>query len=198
MARPRILDEDRLLDAAAEVLAEVGPADFTLARAADRVGASAATYVKRFGSKHGVLVALNRRWVDTVASGLHTRAARFHGVNRVREALLWGVAPMDAPANAANLLATFALDLTHADLRALLDQGWAAQHRGIAELVAEVVREGELPGAPEPDAAAHMLLAIVEGTRIAWCVRPEGSLERRTRQHVDALLDAWQQKMPAS
>lgn len=198
MARPRILDENRLLDAAAEVLADVGPAEFTLARAAERVGASAATYVKRFGSKHGVFVALNRRWVDSVESDLSARTAHLHGVERLREALLWGTPTMDAPENAANLLAALALDLTHADLRALLDRGWAAQHQHIAELVAEVVRDGDLRGAPEPDDAARMLLALVEGTRIAWCVRPEGSLERRTRRHVDALLHAWHQQPSAS
>ncbi len=191
MARPRVLDEDHLLDAASQVLAEVGPAAFTLARAAERAGASAGTYVKRFGSKHGAFLALNRRWVDNVVPGMNAAAARFNGVDRVREAVLWGVAEMGVPAQAANLLATLALDLTHADLQALLDRGWAAQQRRITELVTEVVCDGELPSAPEPDEAARMLLALVEGTRIAWCVRPEGSLERRTRHHIDALLNAW-------
>lgn len=191
MARPRVLDEDHLLDAVSQVLAEAGPAAFTLARAAERAGASAGTYVKRFGSKHGAILALNRRWVDNVVPGMNAVAARFQGVDRVREAVLWGVAELGVPAHAANLLATLALDLTHADLRALLDRGWAAQHKCITELVAEAGRDGELPGAPEPEEAARMLQALVEGTRIAWCVRPQGSLERRTRHHVDALLNAW-------
>lgn len=191
MARPRVLDEDHLLDAASQVLAEVGPAAFTLARAAERAGASAGIYVKRFGSKHGAFMALNRRWAENVVPGMNAAAAGCTGVDRVREAVLWGVAEMGVPAHAANLLATLALDLTHADLQALLDQGWAAQQQRITELVTEVVRDGELPGAPEPDEAARMLLALVEGTRIAWCVRPEGALEHRTRHHIDLLLNAW-------
>jgi AcrR family transcriptional regulator len=52
VARLRVLNEDHLLDAASQVLVEVGPAAFTLARAAERAGASAGIYVKRFGSKH--------------------------------------------------------------------------------------------------------------------------------------------------
>lgn len=191
MARPRVLDEDHLLDAVSQVLAEVGPAAFTLAGAAERAGASAGTYVKRFGSKHGAFLALNRRWVENVVPGMDAAAARCDGVDRVRAAVLWGVAEMDVPVRAANLLATLALDLTHADLRALLDRGWTAQRQRVTELVTDVVRAGRLPCAPEPDEAAGMLLALVEGTRIAWCVRPEGSLERRTRHHVDVLLDAW-------
>jgi AcrR family transcriptional regulator len=46
MARPRILTDDDLLSSAAAVLAEVGPSQFTLAKAAARAGAAPATYVK--------------------------------------------------------------------------------------------------------------------------------------------------------
>lgn len=188
-----MLDEDRLLDAAAEVLAEVGPGTFTLARAARRAGASAATYVKRFGSKHEIFVALNRRWAQTVIAGMDAATAALDGVDRVREAVLWGVAELDVAAQAANNLATFALDLTHPDMRALLDEGWTAQRQRLTELLTDARRDGHLLGAPAPDQAARMLIALVDGTRIAWCIHPEGSLERRARDHIDALLDAWEQ-----
>ncbi len=191
MARPRVLKEDRLLDAAAQELAEVGPALFTLAGAADRAGASAATYIKRFGSKHDVFMALNRRWADSVVAGIDSAVATRKGVNRVREAVLWGVPEMDVAAHAANNLAVFALDLTHSDMRAILLEGWMAQHQKITELLAEVMRDGLLAAAPEPDQAARMLIALVEGTRLAWCVHPEGSLESLIRSHIDALFDAW-------
>jgi AcrR family transcriptional regulator len=46
MARPRIPTDDDLLSSAAAVLAEVGPSQFTLAKAAARAGAAPATYVK--------------------------------------------------------------------------------------------------------------------------------------------------------
>jgi AcrR family transcriptional regulator len=191
MARPRVLNEDRLLDAAAQELAEVGPAAFTLAGAADRADASAATYIKRFGSRHGVFLALNRRWADRVVAGIDSAVATHQGVDRVREAVLWGVHEMDMPAHAVNNLAVFALDLTHSDMRAILQEGWMAQHQKITELLTEVMRDGLLAAAPQPDQAARMLIALVEGTRIAWCVHPEGSLESVIRRHVDALLGAW-------
>ena len=191
MARPRVLNWDRLLDAAAQELAEVGPASFTLAGAADRAGASAATYIKRFGSRHGVFMALNRRWADSVSAGIDSAVTTHQGIDRVREAVLWGVPEMDVSAHAVNNLAVFALDLTHADLRAILHEGWTAQHQKITALLTEVRRDGLLAAAPEPDRAARMLISLVEGTRIAWCVHPEGSLENLIRSHVDALLDAW-------
>jgi AcrR family transcriptional regulator len=191
MARPRALNGDRLLDAAAQELAEVGPAAFTLASAADRAGASAATYIKRFGSRHGVFIALNRRWADSVSAGIDSAVATRQDIDRVREAVLWGVPEMDVAAHAVNNLAVFALDLTHSDLRAILHEGWMVQHQKVTELLTEVMADGLLANAPEPDRAARMLIALVEGTRIAWCVQPEGSLESLIRSHVDALLDAW-------
>jgi hypothetical protein len=82
---------------------------------------------------------------------MNAASGRFNGVDRVREAVLWGVADMGVPAHAANLLATLAL--THADLQALLDRGWAAQRQCITELVTRVVTDGELAGAPAPEDA---------------------------------------------
>ena len=66
MARPRLIDDERLLAAAREVLYEVGPGTFTLQRAAERAEVSAATFIKRFGSKQELFLALNRRWVDSL------------------------------------------------------------------------------------------------------------------------------------
>jgi AcrR family transcriptional regulator len=186
-----VLNGDRLLDAAAQELAEVGPAAFTLAGAAERAGASAATYIKRFGSRHGVFMALNRRWADSVSDGIDSAVAMRQGVDRLREAVLWGVPEMDVAAHAVNNLAVFALDLTHSDMRAILHEGWMAQLHKITDLLTDIMRNGLLAAAPGPEQAARMLIALVEGTRIAWCVHPEGSLESLIRSHVDALLDAW-------
>ena len=189
MARPRAIEDRRLLSAAAEVLAEVGPSNFTLERAAQRAEVSAATYVKRFGSKKGLFLALNRDWVAAIAPGVDRAVHGRTGADRLREAAMWSVADIDVPEHAANMLATLALDLADADLQALLDEGWAL----LCERLAAVIREvaAELPHAPPAEEAARMLFALVEGNRIAWCVRPVGSLEERIRTHLDLVLATW-------
>lgn len=189
MARPRSIEDRRLLLAATEVLAEVGPSSFTLERAARRAEASAATYVKRFGSKKGLFLALNRDWVASIRPGLDDAIHGRTGADRLREAAMWGVADMDVPKHAANMLATLALDLADADLQALLDEGWTLRHRWLAAVAREV--SSELPQAPSAEQSARMLFALVEGNRLAWCVRPNGSLEERVRSQLDALLAAW-------
>jgi AcrR family transcriptional regulator len=70
MARPRGIADEELLAAAEDLLYAVGPAGFTLEKVAARAGVSAATLIKRFGSKRQLLLALNRRWVASIGPGL--------------------------------------------------------------------------------------------------------------------------------
>jgi AcrR family transcriptional regulator len=189
VARPRAIEERRLLSAAAEVLAEVGPSAFTLERAAVRAEVSAATYVKRFGSKKGLFLALNREWVAAIGPGVEAAIRGRTGADRLRAAAMWGVADMDVPEHAANMLAALALDLADADLQVLLDEGWTLLHTMLAAVAREVA--ADVPNAPPAEEAARMMFALVEGNRIAWCVRPTGSLEERVRTQLDALLAAW-------
>lgn len=191
MARPRSFDDEHLLSCAAEVLAQVGPSRFTLARAAARAGVAPATYIKRFGTKQGLFLALNRRWVRTVGEGMDAAASTTTGVDRIRAAAMWGVAEMDVPEHAANMLAALALDMQHPPMTALLNQGWATWRARIDAHLRDAITAGALPHAPAPSVAANMLFALVEGTRIAWCAHPQGSLQQAVRQLIDELISTW-------
>jgi AcrR family transcriptional regulator len=191
MARPRVIDDERLLAAAQELLYEIGPAAFTLQRAAERAGVSAATLIKRFGSKQQLFLALNRRWVDSIIPGL--RAAEAGGVTplgRLRAAALWGFDDLDSPANTANQLATLALDLQDDAMRELLAEGWLIFEDHLKGLATAAIEAGQLGPQHPAEQVARILLATCEGTRITWCVRPAGSLVARARADIDAVLTA--------
>ncbi len=191
MARPRTITDDDLLSSAAAVLADVGPSQFTLAKAAARAGVAPATYVKRFGTKQGVFLALSRRWAESVSEGMAAEAAATTGVDRIRAAAMWGVAEMDDPERATNMLAALALDLQSPPMTALLDQGWATWRERVLAHIEEAVAAGRLSRAPTPSVAADMLFALVQGTLLAWCVRPEGSLEQRVSEIINELISTW-------
>jgi AcrR family transcriptional regulator len=191
MARPRVIDDERLLAAAQQLLYEIGPAQFTLQRAAERAGVSAATLIKRFGSKQQLFLALNRRWVDSIIPGLEAAEAGCHSpLARLRAAALWGFDDLDTPANTANELATLALDLQDDAMRELLAEGWLIFENHLAELAGAAIEAGELRRGHPAEQVARILLATCEGTRITWCVRPVGSLVARARADVDAVLTA--------
>ena len=191
MARPRVIDDERLLAAAQALVGEVGPAAFTLQRVAERSGVSAATLIKRFGSKQQLFLALNRRWVDSITPALEAAEAGCGTpLARLRAAALWGFDDLDSPANTANQLATLALDLQDDAMRELLAEGWLIVEEHLTRLAADAIAAGELGPARPASQVARILLATCEGTRITWCVRPVGSLVARAEADIDALLSS--------
>jgi AcrR family transcriptional regulator len=192
VARPRGIDDERLLSAAQALLFEVGPAAFTLQKSARRAGVSAATLIKRFGSKQELLLALNRRWAASIEPGM-TAAAEGHDtpLGRLRAAALWGYADLDSPANAASQLAALALDLQDEKMRELLAAGWGTAQDYLTRLAQEAIDAGELTGQPPAGHAARILLAAGEGACLAWSVAPSGSLVSRVEADLDAILAAW-------
>lgn len=195
MPRPRGIDDDVLLDHVAATIADSGVAGLTLQSVADRAGVSAATLINRFGSKRGMLVALDRRWAESVDAEVdHALTAESDPVRRVRAtALLW-TGDLEDPTVLANVLSGLAADLLDTELRELLGAGWGALRRRLTELVADCHRAGRLAGSPPAEQAARMLFALAEGTRLAWSVQPEGSLRARAEADLDALLAGWDQR----
>lgn len=192
MPRPRHIDDDRLLAAAGAVLAERGQSGFTLERAAQRAAVSAATYIKRFGSKRALFVELNRRWLDSIDTELPAVAAVGDSpVARLRAAALWGIDDMDDAGATGRQLAALARDLQDDELRGQLASGFGRIRAVVETMVVQAVSAGELPNAPGSAQAAEMLTALVEGTKITWSVDPQGSLSARAQRDVDALLAGW-------
>jgi AcrR family transcriptional regulator len=186
-----VTDDEQLLAAAQRLLYEVGPAEFTLARAAALAGVSAATLIKRFGSKRELLLALNRRWVDSIGPGLAAATAGHQTpLARLRAAASFGFDDLDSPPDTVNQLAALALDLQDAGMRELLAEGWRIVTDRLTELAREAIEAGELTGELPPERVARLLFAAAEGTRLTWSVRPDGSLVAQAEADLGAILAA--------
>ncbi|UPK76289.1 TetR/AcrR family transcriptional regulator [Nocardioidaceae bacterium SCSIO 66511] len=192
MARPTEYDDEHLLAAADKILLTEGPSAFTLAKAATEAGVSAATYVKRFGSRDALFLRLSQRWVTTIDEHL-TQAAAAHDtpLARFRAVALHSYHDLDNADTASKQLATLAIDLQRDDMRPLLDVGWGHVRRHLAAHAADAVAAGELTGAPEPAQLARIVMGAMEGGCLAWSVHPQGSLVMRLADDLDALLNAW-------
>ncbi len=192
MARPIETTDDDLLDAADAVLMTKGPAAFTLAHAADAAGVSAATLVKRFGSKERLFLRLSQRWVASLDQHLRARAARCTTpLARLYSVALHGYHDLDRPATAHNQIAALAVDLQSDELRGWLHVGWEHVRRHLASHTADAIAAGELVGCPPADQLARIIAAAMEGGCIAWSVHPEGSLIERLQDDLTALLSGW-------
>ena len=192
MARPIGTPDDALLDAADRVLMTEGPSGFTLAKAAASAGVSAATFVKRFGSKESLFLRLTRRWATSLDGGLAEAVGGAGSpLQRLRVVALHSYHDLDNPLTAAKQLAALAIDLQNDQMRAWLHVGWGHVLRHLEQHAAAAAAAGELAGAPPPAQLARIVLAAMEGGCLAWSVHPEGSLVARLTADLDALLSGW-------
>jgi AcrR family transcriptional regulator len=182
MARPRKHSDEAIIAAAGKVIGRTGPG-FTLAEVAGEAGVATGTIVHRFGSKHGLLVAMTRGAVQQI------RTAGDAG--DVVDLVVDAYADLDDPVVAANNLAQLAVDLTDPVLRELMVEFYAA----LEQRLETAVTGQDLPGAPEPAVAARILAAIADGTAIHWSARPVGSLRARLREDVAAVVDGWRRPL---
>lgn len=192
MARPIETDDDTLLDAAERVLMTEGPSVFTLATAAHVAGVSAATLIKRFGSKEKLFVRLSQRWVASLDPLLDEAAAAYASpLLRLRAVALHSYHDLDHPETASNQLAALAIDLQNEEMRGWLHVGWGHVRRHLARHAADAVTAGELADCPPPQQLARIIAGAMEGGCLAWAVHAEGSLVVRLADDLDALLDGW-------
>lgn len=187
MARPRQITDARLLDAAAVVIGRLGPG-FTLADIAAEAQVAVGTVAQRFGSKHGLLVAMAKAAVDSVPARMRG-ASGDDAVDVIVNAFLDAYALLDDPATAANNLAQLAVDLADDELRRLMAEFYAVMEAEVAVLVQRAA--DRLPGAPLPTQAARTLTALADGAAIHWSARPHGRLAERLRTDLAAVLDGW-------
>ncbi|WP_436492942.1 TetR/AcrR family transcriptional regulator [Actinokineospora sp. HUAS TT18] len=192
MARPRTITDQRLLDAAGEVIGRVGPG-FTLAQVAAAAQVSVGTVAQRFGSKAGLLRALTTHWTARVADEMRATAlAEGSPVDGLRAAAVVTHLGLGDAETAANHLGQLGMDLVDPVLRGLLGEHYAAME---AELCAAVERAlPDLPRAPLPERAARVLLAVVNGVSMDWSIRPVGALGDRLTEDVDAVIDGWRER----
>lgn len=192
MARPIAIEDDVLLDAADHVLMTEGPSAFTLGKAAEVAGVSAATYIKRFGSKERLFLRLSQRWVATLDDEL-TEAVRGirSPLRRLRVVALHNYHDLDNPVTASKQLAALAIDLQNDEMRGWLHVGWGHVRRHLARHAADAAESGALVGAPPPEQLARIISTAMEGGCVAWSVHPEGSLITRLSHDLDALLSGW-------
>jgi AcrR family transcriptional regulator len=188
MARPRQITDERMLTAAGRVVSRLGPG-FTLADVAAEAKVAVGTLAQRFGSKHGLLVAMTRTAIDRMRGQMRGSVSGVGGSGAVIDVLVAAYAPLDDSATAANNLAQLAADLADDELRGLMAEFYAVMEAELTALIR--LAAGELPGAPAAPVAARILTAVADGTAIHWSARPEGGLCERMRADLAAVVSGW-------
>jgi AcrR family transcriptional regulator len=183
--RPRTHSDDALLDATFRAVGAVGPARLTLADVAREAGVAPATLVQRFGSKRALLVAAATRAAARAGAALPVPDEA--PLAALTDGLVALTKPVRDPAAFANHLALLQLDLADPELRALAVEHARGLRRAIRGLLDAAVAAGEIE-ACDTGALAEAVHATFHGAQLDWAVDRRGTLARRVRRALDAVL----------
>lgn len=189
MPRPRTVSDEAVLDGVLALAHRVGPAKLTLAAAAREVGLSPATLIQRYGTKHELLLAADRRgvelWVTPVEQAEHPSP-----LDRVVEGLVGAVNPDMTPEGIANSVAMLQLDLVEPDFHAETLRGARRLRAALERHLQAASIAGELRDGTDVEALAKLLETTYHGAMIGWALHREGSLATWMREQLEAVLRA--------
>lgn len=187
--RPRGVEDSVILRGAADVMGRVGPAGLTLAAVASEVGLVAGTLVQRFGSKHGLLVALAKQSAqDADARYEQVRTEQASALAALMALAVESMTPLATPESFANHLAFLCMDLTDPQLHEHALAVHQAQGRAIETLMTAAVSSGELRAGTDTAALAGSVQAIIAGVGLTWALDRQGTLPQRLRQEINTLV----------
>ena len=185
MARPRALRDEQILDRVASAI-DSASATWTLAGAATAAGLHPATLIKRFGSRHDLLLALSRRWIESVPATATTADPH-------EELRAWAASLSNGATSPDHLLARLDMlveDLRDPELRTLLHTGWDKHTTYLAVLVEHSQQAGRLSNAAPAATLAHLLLDAAHGGLLRAAVTPHPAAADPGRG-VRSLLEAF-------
>ena len=166
---------EALLDAAAELVAEVGLVATTFTAIAERAGYSRGLVTARFGSKAGLVDALIRRvWQALHEAGVVPMSQRSPALSSL-VALVDGIHdvvtanPRDLKAMAALLFEAPGSDLELRDRMAAFTEGMRVE---IAGVLTRGLADGSARPGIDPDAEAVLMVAALHGVFYQWLLDP--------------------------
>lgn len=169
-----------LLDRIAQTLGRrqsLGP--WTLAEIAPEAGLSPSGLLKRFGSRQGILLALSRRWIDSIPESPRSNAAG----DELRSWVAQRFSP-SGPDAVAQGLTNLLDDLTDEHLRVLLAEGWSKE----IDYLASLLHLAKLPRLPDPHRGARLLFDALNGAMLRRAADADAT---GPTQILDELLEVW-------
>jgi AcrR family transcriptional regulator len=189
MARPRKVSDEQVFEAAARVMARVGPSDLTLAAIAHEAGVTPGALVQRFGSKRDLMLHMARLLPSDMREFFHRLRAEHESPLEVIRRYAACMADMAVtPEALTRNFAYLQADLEDPDLREQLVATARDTRRELLSLVRAAKGRGELRSDTPPAELVSNIEAIVSGALLTWAFHRKGKAADWLRGHVDALL----------
>jgi AcrR family transcriptional regulator len=197
VGRPRVFSDDAIFTATQLTLAREGYGRLTLDAIAREIGCTRQALVRRFGSKHALVLAYLDWSLGHVANGYRTvRESTSSPLAALRARFIWPAEQrpreIGDPTSQANILSFFIgarEDPEFSERLAEINQVYEAEIAGLLQSAIEV---GELRAGTDAVTLSHILFAATTGEVVLWAAYPKGDVVERLGQIFDAIVAPYQ------
>ena len=167
----------------------VRPGDLTLAEVGKEAGVTAGAIVQRFGSKQGMMRALNARFADStkgMLDGIRSGASSPLGAIRAYAECFVGM--IETPATLAHHLAYLEMDLSDPEMYEQVSKHQRETRTAMRRWVREAVEAGELRKTTNVNDVARAILTTVSGSMMSYPFFREGTPKAWLRKDLELTL----------
>jgi AcrR family transcriptional regulator len=189
MGRPRCVGDDAIVAAAVRVIGRRGPTHFTIREVAAEAGLSPAAVMQRFGTKRGLLLAIERDGTDRIERIF--QAARNEPRPRLaalRDALAATAGDLVDREEMANHLAFLALDLADRELRDHVVASFRLLRARVQSLLDLAVADGELQDGTDTAGLARFIEVAYNGALITAAIHGRPTSADAVRDAISSVL----------
>ncbi|MCJ7558392.1 MAG: TetR/AcrR family transcriptional regulator [Gammaproteobacteria bacterium] len=177
-AKRRAISEQRMVDAAVELITELGISGTTLRAVGERAGYSRGLVTYQYGSKVGLMRAVTKTlagfWLERLLSAVGQRSA-VDGLCAAIDAHYHFIHEMPSQFRALSILAFASID-PGSGIQSRVSEVQAKQRQSVCGWV----RDGQAAGVVRPDISperfAEHFLATISGIGLQWMVNPDVEL----------------------
>lgn len=190
--RPQKATDEQVFAAAGRVMMRVGPAQLSLTEIAREAGLTPAALSQRFGSRHGVLLAMNEHAARTAPGFFDALRARHTSPLAALRAYADFTACMgESPGMYAHHLAYLQVDLSEPGFHPHLRAQAEAARDAIRAMLADAVAAGEMRPETDPDDLARVTQALLSGSLLTWAFLRDGSAADWIARDLEGVLRPW-------
>lgn len=202
VGRPRLFSDEAIFMATQFTLAREGYGRLTLDAIAREIGCTRQALVRRFGSKHALVLAYLDWSIEFVARGYRqVREGYDSPLEALRARFVWPAEQrpreIGDPTSQANILSFFIGARQDPEFRerlAVINQVYEDE---IAGLLQSAVDAGELRRSTDPVKLSHILFAVTTGEVVLWASNPTGDVVERLGAIFDAVVEPYRPSCPA-
>ncbi|HEY0152932.1 MAG TPA: helix-turn-helix domain-containing protein [Longimicrobium sp.] len=190
--RPRKATDAEVFRAAGRVMSRVGPAQLSMSEIAREAGVTPSALSQRFGSRHGLLLAMNAHAAAEAPEHFEDLRARHASPLAALRAYANTVACLgESPGMFAHHLAYLQLDLSEPDFHPHMRAQAEAARRAIHAMLQDAVAAGELIAATETAGLARTTQALLSGSLMTWAFFRDGPAPDWVAADLESILRPW-------